>query len=564
MKPMVRGILQTLACLLLLVSLDASARTRAWLDRDHIAMGETTTLNIETDTGTAPDYAPLQADFAISGHTSRRQVELGGGKVTSRTLYAVALQPRREGLLTIPGIAVGGEKTNPLPLTVAPASAATPSQAGADVFLESEPDDASPYVQQAVGWTVRLYSAVPLVSGQLDQPAPQGVSLTQVGEDLRFDRQIGGRDYSVVERHYLLVPDRSGPVEVPGAIFRGRGVSGFFDDLLGRGDSLQAKAPAMTLSVKPIPAQAPQPWLPLQGLELRYLATPQSAEAGAAATLTVEAVVDGASASQLPELRLPEVAGAQVFPEPVQTEERWVDGRPQVTLRRQFALVPAQPGTLRIPGPQMAWWDAVAGQARTAELPALALEVAAASSSGSATAISNAPSVAAADGTGTDNGAGAAQGGGVNHQPWVIATVGFGLAWLLTLLWGLHRVPATASGAVAGAVAAPIAPGTKRPPADLSGFARSLDHGDFDEVATRLCALARPPAADIDEARARLADPAQREAVAAMQRARWGDGDGVDARRQLRSAFARGPQWRDSQGGATTSTELLPPLYPPR
>ncbi|QOW25134.1 BatD family protein [Lysobacter sp. H23M47] len=563
MKPMARGILQTLACLLLLVSLDASARTRAWLDRDHIAMGETTTLNIETDTGTAPDYAPLQADFAISGHTSRRQVELGGGKVTSRTLYAVALQPRREGLLTIPGIAVGGEKTNPLPLTVAPTSAATPSQAGADVFLESEPDDASPYVQQAVGWTVRLYSAVPLVSGQLDQPAPPGVSLTQVGEDLRFDRQIGGRDYSVVERHYLLVPDRSGPVEVPGAIFRGRGVSGFFDDLMGRGDSLQAKAPAMTLSVKPIPAQAPQPWLPLQGLELRYLTTPQSAEAGAAATLTVEAVVDGASASQLPELQLPEVAGAQVFPEPVQTEERWVDGRPQVTLRRQFALVPAQPGTLRIPGPQMPWWDAVAGQARTAELPALALEVSAAASSGLPTGSSGATGVARSGGA---DGAGAVQGQGAasDHQPWVIATVVFGSAWLLTLLWGLHRVPASASGAVAGAVAGPIAPGTKRPPADLSGFARSLDHGDFDEVATRLCALARPPATDIDEARARLADPAQREAVAAVQRARWGDGDGVDARRQLRSAFARGPQWRDSQGGATTSTELLPPLYPPR
>nr|WP_222563882.1 BatD family protein [Lysobacter antarcticus] len=558
MKPMVQGLLQMLACLLLLVSLDATAKTRAWLDRDNIALGETTTLNIETDTGTAPDYAPLQADFAISGHTSRRQVELGGGKVTSRTLYAVALQPRRQGVLTIPGIAVGGERTNPLPLTVGPGNAATPSQAGADVFLESEPDDDSPYVQQAVGWTVRLYSAVPLVSGQLDQPAPPGVSLTQVGEDLRFDRQIGGRDYSVVERHYLLVPDRSGELEVPGAVFRGRGVSGFFDDLMGRGDSLQAKAPASTLTVQPIPAQAPQPWLPLQGLELRYLATPQSAEAGAAATLTVEAVVDGASASQLPELRLPEVEGAQVFPEPVQTEERWVDGRPQVTLRRQFALVPAQEGTLRIPGPQMAWWDAVAGQARTAELPALALEVSAAANSGPATGISGAPS-GTPDGVA---GAGPGQGAAANHQPWVIATVVFGLAWLLTLLWGLHRVPATAS--VPRAVGDPADPGRSQPAADLSGFARSLDHGDFDEVAARLCGLARPPAADIDEARARLADSAQREAVAAMQRARWGGGDGVVARQQLRSAFAAGPQWNESHAPVASSTALLPPLYPPR
>ena len=58
----------------------------------------------------------------------------------------------------------------------------------------------------------------------------------------------------------------------------------------------------------------------------------------------------------------------------------------------------------------------------------------------------------------------------------------------------------------------------------------------------------------------RLADPAQREAVEAMERARWAGGDGVAARAQLREAFARGPRWHEAP---PPETGPLPPLYPP-
>jgi hypothetical protein len=59
----------------------------------------------------------------------------------------------------------------------------------------------------------------------------------------------------------------------------------------------------------------------------------------------------------------------------------------------------------------------------------------------------------------------------------------------------------------------------------------------------------------------RLDDPSQRAAVEAMQRARWGDGDGAAARAAMRSAFAGGPRWRAL---ATTAASSLPPLYPQR
>ena len=211
----------------------AHAQARAWFDRDRIGADETATLNIETtQLAGAPEYAPLMRDFTLSGHTSSRRVESVNGTTRTRTLYAVALQPRREGVIGIPSLRVGNETTPPLTLTVTPAST-TPARAGGVVFIESDVDDRSPYVQQAVGFTVRLYYAVPLISGQLDQPAPDGASLQRVGEDLKYVREVGGRRYEVVERHYLLVPERSGPLSIPGARFHGQGVGGFFDEIQG-------------------------------------------------------------------------------------------------------------------------------------------------------------------------------------------------------------------------------------------------------------------------------------------------------------------------------------------
>ena len=133
------------------------AATRAWLDRATVATGEAVTLNIETDqAGAAPDYTPLQADF-ILGEPYR---SAGGA---GQTLFGIALTPRRSGALELPALRVGAESTAPQRLQVS-AAAPAPVPSG-DVFVESRVDEASPYVQQSVGLTVRLYYATPLLSG---------------------------------------------------------------------------------------------------------------------------------------------------------------------------------------------------------------------------------------------------------------------------------------------------------------------------------------------------------------------------------------------------------------
>ena len=531
---------------IVLAALPASAQTRAWLDRAEITYGETATLNIETDQSVAQvDYRALQAQFDIAGQTVRRSYKRSAsGASTQVSLFAVGIRPRGPGVLTVPSLRVGNVDTPVQRLTVLP-PAVLPASGDADVFVETVVDAAQPYVQQAVGVVVRLHYAVPLMSGQLDQEPPAGASLQRIGNDPRpYERDIGGRRFTVVEHRYLLIPERSGTLVLPGARFNGMTLGGFFDRIFDDGRrSLSAAAPTHRLQVRPIPSGAPQPWLPLRDLRLRWLQAPSAATVGEATTVEVELQADGASASQMPAIELPQSDAVQAFADPVQTDEHFVDARPRTVQRRRIAVVPNRAGKVEVPGPRIEWWDAVQGVARTAMLPPLTLEVApaAADAAQDLQADAGAPALPGADAAPANPIAG--------RWPWWLALVlvALGGAW-----WWRRRQGASVE-VETDAVPAPAAPPAR--PTLKAALARGVPG----EIARALSAAAGVAGDDLDAVHARLDNAAQREAVRALQAARWGGGDLDAALATLRAAFKRGPRLR---GDAGKREALLPPLYP--
>ncbi len=561
-----------LALVLLAWTLPALAQTRAWLDRSRTAMGQPVVLSIESDQDIGqPDLSPLQRDFSVVDTSSSRQMQMVNGRISRSVVLAITLQPRRTGELTVPALEVNGQRTPALGLRVTDAPVAQPGSSNA--YVETQVDDPTPYVQQTVGVTLRLFYAVPLVSGQLDLDAPQGTSLQRVGEDVQSTREVNGRRYNVVERHFLLVPDRSGDLQLPAARFIGRaaGGGGFFDSMLGMGQrsELSAFGQALTLHVQPQPANAPQPWLPLADLRLRYASAPRELKAGQASSFVVEAVARGATRAQLPDLPTPNVDGAQVFAEPAQYEDSFDGATPVVKITRRYSIVPNGAGRLTLPGIKLDWWDVKADAARTAALPDMQLEVAAGSGSfANATLPAPAPAAEVAAPQAPSDGALPATAVGVESMagplwPWIALTAAFGLLWLGTLVWFLRRprrAPASAPARAAGAVTAAPASRARNGLPDLR---RALDTGTLDEVGEILIGMAAPPARDLDAVSAQLADPAQRQAIEALRRARWADGDGAQARALLRQAFASGPTWR-VPAGPSVQGEALAPLYPRR
>ncbi|MGE6333640.1 BatD family protein [Stenotrophomonas sp. NPDC077659] len=538
--------------------LAALAQTRAWLDPASTTVGEPVSLQVETDQG-SPDYAPLNADFVVGAQSSSRQVQWSNGSMQQRNVYTVELTPRRSGTLLVPSLQVGSVRTEPLQLQVGTGTVGT-AQSNAAAFVETEVDDARPYVQQSVGVVVRLYFASQLASGELVLDTPEGASLQRVGDDRTDVRQVNGRRYNVVERRFLLIPERSGPLRLPGARFNGRTAGGFFDDFFGNGGDgrMNAVAPERTLQVRAQPAQAPQPWLPLHDLQLRYTTAPDSARAGEAATVVVEAVANGATRAQFTDLPVPDVGDAgQVFAEAAQYDETFTGSAPRLKITRRYSIVPRQAGTLVVPGPKMSWWNVDRGAAEQATLPDLTLTVAAGRGGPAVPQPIDTEAALPGDDAQPDTPASSVPLGTAETRPWpwIAAAAGLAVLWLLTLAWGWRRGRRTPS---AGSPTPADVRDTAAPRGSVAELRRTLDGEGFDQVQAQLCAMAGVER--LEEVIGRLADPGQRQVLLDLQAARWGgQGEASALRARLRECFRDGPHWSTPAKAADTG---LAPLYP--
>lgn len=533
------------------VAADACAAVRAEVQPERISLGNTATLTLEADqVNVSPDLAPLDKDFIVRGQSSSVSTSIINGVQSARTNYSIEIEPRREGVLTIPAIRFGAEQSDGLILTVAPAQQGS-ARNGDPYWLTAELSTRTPYVQQAVTLDVRFYYSVPIGNGNLEFEKPANVGLQQVGEDKQWQEEIEGRRHGVFERRYLLIPERSGPLALAPPRFRGNAQIGGGNGFFARMQSISAIGPSLDLDVRPQPDGASQPWLAVRRLGLARADLPAGARAGEPLLLELSLSADGALSSQLPDLELPAIPDAQVFPEPAQRSDSLVDGQPVATLKRRFAIVPAREGQLQIPEVRVPWWNLGSDHADAAVLAASTLPVAAA-------ALAMAP-VAVAPPAGAPVAAASPVGVlpvGGDARPWQWASAALSLALLAALAWGWRRGQPPRRG--------PEAPGGAHR-IDLTPLRRALDHGDLGEISESLRRCCEPAALNLEILLEQIEDAAQREALQALQRLRWagaGAGEHAAVRAQLRERFRNGPRLRTPQ--APSSAPVLPPLYPAR
>jgi hypothetical protein len=182
-----------------------------------------------------------------------------------------------------------------------------------------------------------------------------------LGDDLKYQVERSGRRYSVIERRFALVPERSGEFSLPPPRFEGTGTDrGGYGGLLGSaGVRLSASGDALTLNVRPRPQGAADPWLPASALSLQLVgeAPPQQVRVGEPLSLGLQLSAQGLLPAQLPELELPAIDGAAVYPDQASSRDRSsAEGLASERFRR-FAIVPQRAGELQLPALRVPWWD---------------------------------------------------------------------------------------------------------------------------------------------------------------------------------------------------------------
>ena len=239
------------------------------------------------------------------------------------------------------------------------------------MFLEVTAEPLTPYVQQQVRYTVKLYFSFGLTDGNLSEPQADGIVVQRLGQDKSYLATVGDRRYHVMERHYALTPEKSGALELPALAFRGNALdaadpTGFFS----RPRTISARSDAVQLQVRPKPATwTSDPWLPAESMLLKDDSElPTEIRVGDPVTRTIRLQAQGLGFEQLPELNLSAPEGAEIYPDKPDTRTRddgtWLYGERV----RKFAFVPTKPGTLTIPGMSVSWWDTAHDRLQTTQL----------------------------------------------------------------------------------------------------------------------------------------------------------------------------------------------------
>lgn len=391
-------LLFTLFALLLMVAPVAYAQTLSvQVDRDNLLEGESIQLEIalQGQSNASPDLSPLEQDFDIVSSSKNHTLNLFNGRMDSKTQWQIILSPKRSGTLKIPPLNIAGEITEAINITVRPSGAATMSSKQRDAFLEVTATPNDPYVQSQVLVTVRLYYALPINQARLTDPAPENSLVEKLGEDTSFETIKDGQRYKVLERIYVIFPQNSGDLIIPGLEFNGQltvtnnslfeqlfnnagpGIDPF-DQVLQRAKPIRLRSTPIHINVRPQPAsfQGAQ-WLPAESLHLteEWSQTTPGFRVGEPVTRTVTLKAKGLAAEQLPDLPLASDTTIKTYPDQAQVENHPLNRSIQGTRIQKVALVPTQPGIVSLPAIHVYWWDTLTNQERVAILPAKTITI---------------------------------------------------------------------------------------------------------------------------------------------------------------------------------------------
>lgn len=424
--------------LLLLVGLAFPAlavKFEASVDRNEVAEGESLILtlryNSNTLTGT-PDFSPIEKDFEIANQNRKSSFQFVNGKSNSWTIWTLHLVPERLGTLTIPPVTFKGEKSNPVTVTVKKVSAAVKQQQSKQVFFHTETDMRTAYVQGQILYTEKLYFSVPLDNSQLSEVSVEDAIVSQLGDIKHYRTQLDGRSFEVYERRYVIFPQVSGELVIPGPRYTGEMSNGPWRP----GRPIRVSQPPTKLQVLPQPASYPQAtWLPATDLQLNYQWLGNSADlkVGEPVTLKLTLKAEGLSAAQLPAIPLPELSSLKYYPDQAQTQEQQTQKGMQSTRTQSIAIVPTKEGSITLPEIRLPWWNTQLGRLEYAIIPPQRLTAKADPNAAPTQPVISSPVSNTADTASTQTPTEA-----TGNYLWQIISAVFALLWLATLaLWWL-------------------------------------------------------------------------------------------------------------------------------
>lgn len=351
-----------LLCATLLCAQDP-VRVTASLSAGRINVGSTTTLQVTVETrGPAPQEIRLPAlsrDLEILGTSdyTQTQITIPGGR-TRATRRDVVIVARNPGLYRIPPVVVRVSgmtyRTDPLDLIVTSGGAGGAGAAGGESSssLDVRLDADTVYVGEQVLLRAEATFAEEMRTRQsrpatFDPPAPTGFWIQDLPDPISVTlRSREGRTVETQTYRRAYFPLAPGSYRFPPARLHYEIRRGF----LYAPETRELVSDSAPLVVLPVPAAGrPPSYTGAVGtLTLQASVAPAQIRAGDPTVLTLEVTGTG-NVKALPEPRLPELPGVEIFPPNQESRVDVNQDRVGGMKRFRWMLVPQEPGMLVIP-----------------------------------------------------------------------------------------------------------------------------------------------------------------------------------------------------------------------
>jgi len=231
-------------------------------------------------------------------------------------------------------------------------------------LLETKVAPRNPYVQAQASYTLRLFRESHLQQGDFLVPEMTDTIMEFAGEDEPLLVTRAGRELEMIERRYLLFPQRSGTIELLAPLFTGR--------------QLFIQGPRSSLQVRPRrPEYSDEVWLPATGMRIsQHLDSNHHAwRVGEQGKRVITLEAKGLTGAQLPALPLPILNGMDVRRMSVETGERIEQGEMIGSRTEAHLLTPRSSGEHQLPAIQIPWWNTQKDGAEAAVLESVATTV---------------------------------------------------------------------------------------------------------------------------------------------------------------------------------------------
>ncbi len=356
----------------------------------------------------APNLSPLQKDFTVLGTSQSTQVQIINGVANQSKKWIITLSPKQVGKVNIPSISMGGTSTQPIAMNVVQSNTKPQGQAQqrqpiqqaqqqapqSKISITANVEKTNHYQFQEIPLTVRIETNAPLQQAELIAPTSADVELSQVGEDKSTQTIKDGHPISVLERQYLLRPQKTGKITLPPFTLQGylqgneplfaefQGFDDFlssqFDGMMSRGKPFRIQSKPLTLSIKPSTNSKSGEWfLPAKSVQLKAeWQTPNPIfKIGEAVTRKIDLIALGATAEQLPKLTLANADGVKFYIDSDKTASKDTPQGTQALRELSVSVVPTQGGKVTLPKMEVKWLNTQTNKQETAILPAETINV---------------------------------------------------------------------------------------------------------------------------------------------------------------------------------------------